>query len=331
MLEYAPKLSAVIAALATLLPAATQAQDAAANFPSKPILIVVPQTPGSAGDIYSRLYTLKMSEATGWRMVIENKPGGGTTIGVNFVAKSAPDGHTLLNTSTTLLANPVVYKNAPDPLKEFQAVSILSSASSMLLIQTKMPINNIQEYVAYGKKNPGKINYGTSGVGSIIHLNGIWLHRLLGMEVTFVPYKGSGDIFNAMMTGEVHTTLGAMTVNLPLVKAGKARSLGISSFVRNPVVPDMIPLSDQGAPGFEYDAWTGIVAPKAVPMPVIRKLNAEFVKAGNTPDVLKRLAPSGQTKGGSSIEEYQAILVRETERWKTLAKDARLQLQDAAD
>jgi tripartite-type tricarboxylate transporter receptor subunit TctC len=122
-----------------------------------------------------------------------------------------------------------------------------------------------------------------------------------------------------------------MTVNLPLVKAGKARSLGISSLERNPMVPDMIPLKDQGAKGFEYDAWSGIVAPKAVPMPIIRKLNAEFVKAGNTPDVLRRLAPSGQTRGGSSIEEYQAKLVRETERWKTLAKDAKLQLQDVGD
>ena len=320
----------LLAAMAPL-PAQSQPQDAASSFPSKPILIIVPQTPGSAGDIYSRLYSQKIGESAGWRMIVENRPGGGTTIGVNFVAKSVPDGHTLLNTSTTLLANPVVYKNAPDPIKEFQAVSILSRAASMLLMQTNMPIKNIQEYVAYGKKNPGKINYGTSGVGSIIHLNGIWLHRLLGMEVTFVPYKGSGDIFNAMMAGEVHTTLGAMTVNLPLVKAGKARSLGISSFERNPVVPDMVPLSDQGAPGFEYDAWTGIVAPRAVPTPVIRKLNAEFVKAGNTPDVLKRLAPSGQTRGGSTIEEYQAILVRETKRWKTLAKDAKLQLQDAAD
>lgn len=331
MLKHCTRLSSVIAALVALLPTGAPAQDAAANFPSKPIMIVVPQTPGSAGDIYSRLYAQKITEATGWRMVIENKPGGGTTIGINFVVRSAPDGHTLLNTSTTLLANPLVYKNAPDPIKEFQAVSILSLASSMLLIQNTMPIKNIKEYVAYGKANPGKINFGTSGVGSIIHLNGLWLHRLLGVEVTFVPYKGSGDIFNAMMSGEVHTTLGAMTVNLPLVRAGKARSLGISSLQRNPVVPDMIPLTDQGAKGFEYEAWTGIVAPSAVPMPVIRKLNAEFVKAGNTPDVLKRLAPSGQTRGGSTIEEYQAILVREAARWKSLAKDANLQLQDAAN
>jgi len=330
-MKIASRIATAIAVATALSSLTAQAQDPAANFPSKPVLIVVPQTPGSAGDIYSRLYSQKITEATGWRMIVENKPGAGTMIGINFVAKSAPDGHTLLNTSTTLLAAPVTYKNAPDPLKEFQAVSLLTSASSMLLIQTAMPINNIQEYVAYAKKNPGKINYGTSGMGSIIHLNGMWLHSLLGVDVTFIHYKGAGDIFKAMMSGEVHTTLGAMTVNLPLVKAGKARSLGISSLERNPMVPDMIPLNDQGAKGFEYDAWSGIVAPKAVPMPIIRKLNAEFVKAGNTPDVLKRLAPSGQTRGGSSIEEYQAKLVRETERWKKLAQDAKIQLQDASD
>jgi len=329
-MKITSRIAVAAVAAAALSSLTAQAQDPAANFPSKPVLIVVPQTPGSAGDIYSRLYSQKIAEATGWRMIVENKPGAGTMIGINFVMKSAPDGHTLLNTSTTLLANPAIFKDAPDPLKEFQAVSLLSRASSMLLIQTNMPIRNIQEYVAYAKANPGKINFGTSGVGSIIHLNGIWLHSLLGIEVTFVPYKGTGDIFNAIMAGEVQTTLGAMTVNLPLVRAGKARSLGISSLERNPMVPDMIPLSDQGAKGFEYDAWTGIVAPRAVPMAVIRKLNAEFVKAGNTPDVLKRLAPSGQTRGGSSVEDYQAIMVRETERWKTLARNAKLQLQDMA-
>lgn len=330
-MNIALRVATTIVAATALSPMVVHAQDPAANFPSKPVLIVVPQTPGSAGDIYSRLYSQKITEATGWRMIVENKPGAGTMIGINFVMKSAPDGYTLLNTSTTLLAAPVTYKNAPDPLKEFQAVSLLSRASSMLLIQTGMPINNIQEYVAYIRKNPGKINYGTSGVGSIIHLNGMWLHSLLGVDVTYIHYKGSGDIFKAILSGEVHTTLGAMTVNLPLVKAGKARSLGISSLERNPVVPDMIPLNEQGAKGFEYDAWTGIVAPKAIPMSIIRKLNAEFLKAGNTPDVLKRLAPSGQTRGGSSIDEYQAILVRETERWKKLAQDAKIQLQDASD
>lgn len=304
--------------------ATAQAQD---GFPSKAITIVVPATPGSAGDIYSRLYAQKIGEATGWRFLIDNKPGAGAMLGTLYVAKATPDGHTLLNVSSSLTANPLIYKDSPDPVKAFQAVSLLTKAASMLLLRVNHPAKTFQDYVAYAKANPGKLNFGTSGYGGIVHLNSLWLHRLVGVDVTYVPYKGTGDIFTAMLAGEVDATLGAMTVNLPLVKEGKARSLGISTLERNPVVPDMAPLADLGAKGFEYDAWSGIVAPGSVPMPVIQKLNAEFLRAGKHPEILKRLAASGQPQGGSSIEEFRSIIQRETERWRTLARDARLNLK----
>ena len=321
--------SSCLAALATLAaPLSEQAlaQDTA-SFPSKNIVVIVPATPGSAGDIYSRLYSQKIAEATGWRFIVENRPGAGSMLGTNFVAKSAPDGYTLLNASSSLTANPLIYKDAPDPVKAFQAVSLLTKAASMLLIRTNHPVKNFQEYVAYARANPGKLNFGTSGYGGIVHLNSLWLHRLVGVEVTYVPYKGTGDIFTAMMAGEIDSTLGAMTVNLPLVKDGKARSLGISTLERNAVVPDMAPLSELGAKGFEYDAWSGIVAPGGVPMPIIQKLNAEFLKAGRHPEVIKRLSASGQAQGGSTVEEFRSILVRETERWRNLARDAKLNLK----
>ena len=326
-MNIANALAATTLALAGLLPFGAAAQDAAAGYPSKPILIVVPQTPGGAGDIYSRLYSQKIGEATGWRFIVDNKAGAGAALGTNFAAKAPADGYTLLNASSSLTANPLIFKDAPDPVKTFQAVSLLTKAASMLLVRTNFPARNFQEYVAYAKKNPGKINFGTSGIGSIIHLNGLWLNRLAGAEVTYIPYKGTGDIFTAMLSGELDATLGAMTVNLPLVKDGKARSLGISTLERNSVVPDMPPLAELGARGFEYDAWSGIVAHAAVPRPIIQKLNAEFQKAGRHPEVVKRLSASGQDHGGSTVEDFQSILVRETERWRTLATDAYLNLQ----
>lgn len=317
--------SALSAVMAAALSGPAPAQSG--TWPVKPIVIVVPQTPGSAGDIYSRLYGQKVTENTGWRILVENRPGAGSTLGTNLVARAVPDGHTLLNTSASLTANPLIYKDAPEPLKVFQAVTLLSRAPSMLLVRADFPARTFQEYVAYARANPGKINFGTSGYGGTTHLGGVWLHALVDVRVTYVPYKGSGDLVTAMMAGEIHAILGAMTVNLPLVNEGRARSLGISTPERNPVVPDMPPLTEVGAKGFEYDAWTGIVAPAAVPMPVITRLNAEFVKAGAHPDVIKRLAPSGQRAGGSSIEEFRRILASETERWRSIARDANLKLQ----
>lgn len=298
-----------------------------AGYPSKNIVVVVPATPGSAGDLYTRLYTQKIAEAAGWRFIIDNKAGAGATLGTNFVAKAAPDGYTLLNTSASITSNPLLYKDAPDPVKAFQSVTLLTRAPSMLLVRTEHPAKTFQEYVAFARANPGRINFGTSGYGGTTHLSGLWLHRLVGVTVTYVPYKGSGDLVNAMLSGEIDAILGAMTVNLPLVKDGKARSLGLSTPERNPVVPDMAPLSELGAKGFEYDAWSGIVAPAGVPMPIIQKLNAEFLRAGRHPEILKRLAASGQTQGGSTVEEFRAILASETERWRNLARDAKLNLK----
>jgi tripartite-type tricarboxylate transporter receptor subunit TctC len=304
--------------------ACAQAQETA--WPSKNIVIVVATSPGSAGDIYSRLYSQKIGEATGWRFLVDNKPGAGAILGTTFVAKAAPDGYTLLNASSSMTTAPVLYKNVTfDPVKSFSAITLLSNAPSMLLVRSGFPAKSVQEYVAYAKANPGKINFGTTGLGSIAHLTGFQLHRILGVEVTYVPYKGPADISNAIMSGEIHATLGAMTVNLPMVKAGKASILGVSTLTRNRMVPDAPTLSEAGARDFEHDAWTGLVAPAGVPNAIIVRLNAEFQKAGKHPDVVQKLAPTGQLFGGSSIEEFQRLINRETERWKVLAREANLQ------
>lgn len=312
----------IAAALTTGLSHA-RAQEA---WPSKSIVIVVATSPGSAGDIYSRLYSQKIGEATGWRFLVDNKPGAGAILGTNFVAKAAPDGYTLLNASSSMTTAPILYKDlAFDPVKSFTAVTLLSNAPSMLLVRSGFPAKNLQDYVAYLKANPGKVNFGTTGVGSIAHLTGFQLHRILGVEVTYVPYKGPADISNAIMSGEIHATLGAMTVNLPMVRAGKASILGISTLTRNRMVPDAPTLAEAGATDFEHDAWTGLVAPAGVPSGIITRLNAEFQKAGKHPDVAQKLAPTGQLYGGSTVEEFQKLIIRETARWKALAREVNLQ------
>ena len=254
------------------------AQNLAGAYPTRPITIVLPYATGASSDIETRLYIPRLIEGLGQPVIVDYKPGAGASTGTIYVSKAASDGYTILYVTAALTVYPAFFsadKIPYDPVRDFAPVSLITRRSTLLLVHPSLGVRTFPEYIAYAKSNPGKINFGTSGGGGILHIVGAWLHSVTNTHVTFIHYKGAGDIFNALMSGEIHTTLGAMTVNLPLVKAGKARSLGISSLERNPVVPDMVPLRDQGAKGFEYDAWSGIVAPKAVPMPIIRKLNAE--------------------------------------------------------
>ena len=308
-------------------PALGQATDA---FPSKPINIVVAGTPGNASDVWMRVYGQRISSNDPrWQFVIDFKGGGGGTIGWAYTAKSPPDGYTLGSVSASLTTAPLLYKDWPfDPIKSFTPVTLLSNAFSMLMVHPSLPVRTLKEYVAYGKANPGKINFGTSGVGSPAHLKGAWLHQILGMEVTYIPYKGSGDLTMIIQTGQIHATLGSLTPNLPVIKAGKARSLGLTTLTRVSSLPDMPTLHEQGATDFEYGAWVGLAAAAGTPAAIANRISGEFLKAGKHPDVLKVLAASGQESGGSTPEELGRIIRSETLRWRKLVTEMNLQLAE---
>lgn len=313
-----------IPALAAMPPAFAQS-----NFPTKPIMIIVPGTPGSAGDIFSRLYSQKIAEATGWVFAVENKPGAGAALGSAFVARSTPDGHTLLNASSSMAAAPVLMKNPPfDPVKSFTAISLLSITPSIVMVTPSFPAKNIREYQAYAKANPGKVNYGTTGIGSAGHLGGLTINQVLGTEVTYIHYKGAAGVGVALASGEIHISTGGMTANLPLVKSGKVRLLGVTSAKRNPMLPDVPTLDESGAKGIDHDAWTGIVGPAGIPAPIVKRLSDEFQKAGKHPEIVARLADSGQAYGGSTSEHMGFLIARETERYKQVVKAANVDLRE---
>ncbi len=308
--------------------AAAQSQDTAA-WPSRPITIIVPTSPGSAGDVWARLYSqVVMQNNPGWRMLVDFKPGAGATLGAAYVAKAPPDGYTLLQVSSTLTTAPLAYKNlAFDPVKSFAPISLFSNTSSMLMINPALPVKNFQEYVAYAKANPGRINFGNSGIGSTYHLSSISLHQMMGIEVTHVPYKGSGDVTNALVSGEIQAMFGSLTVNLPFVKSGKARALAVTTAKRSTQTPDLPTLQELGATGFEHNAWSAIVAPAATPPAIVNRLSREFIKAGNQPEIISRLAASGQDSGGSTPEVLGRIIADETAKWRRLAQESNLQVQ----
>ena len=319
---------ALLAAALAVLPGLVHAQTASARWPAKPITIVIPSTPGSASDVWSRLYTQAISENTDWKFLVDYKPGAGNRLGTAYVSKAAPDGYTLLIVGSSLTTAPVVYRNLTfDPVKSFAPVSLTSNGSSMLMVYPSLPIANYKDYVAYARANPGKISFGNGGIGTSYHLNSIILHHAMGVEVTYVPYKGIGDVSNALQSGEVQATVGPMTINLPFVKSGKLRALGVTTTRRSFMLPDLPTLQELCACEFEHNAWTGIVAPAGTPANIINMLSGEFIKAGNHPEVAKRLAAAGMESGGSTPEFFSRIIVSETERWRKLVRELNLNLQ----
>ena len=297
-------------------------------WPTRLITIIVPVTTGSASDVWSRLYTQSISENTDWKFLIDFKPGAGATLGAAFVAKAAPDGYTLLIASSSLTTAPIVYKNLTfDPVRSFAPVSLTSNGSSMLLVNPSLPVTTYKEYVAYARANPGKINFGNSGVGSTYHLSGVALHRSAGAEVTFIPYKGGGDVTNAILSGEINAMFGSLTAYLPLVKAGKLRALGVTTIKRSNMLPDLTTLQELCGCEFEHNAWTGIVAPAGTPAAVVNMLSREFIKAASRPNVAKRLAEAGQETGGSTPEIFAKMIAYETDKWRRLVKEANLTIR----
>ncbi len=322
-------LSLCIGFSALLLPIASPAQ-VPAGWPSKVITIIIPATGASAADNFARAYTNHINQVTGWKFLVDSKPGAGSSIGTGYVAKAAPDGHTLLAVSATFTTLPLFYKDLPfDPVKSFASVTMMTHGSTMLLVHPSMPINNYQEYVAYVRANPGKINFGTSGIGSINHLNGLRLHKSTGGDVTYIPYKGASDITIALMSGQINATFGAFSTHLPAVKDGKFRALGVASSKRFGAAPELIPLSELCNCDFDHVAWTGIVAPAKTPRAILNALSSEFIRAGRTPDLIKRLAGGGmEPETSTSTPEVMARFIqREVEKFQRVASENNLKLE----
>lgn len=311
-----------------LTPLLGQAQDPAEVFPSRPVQIVVPFTPGGATDIEARVYAQKLTENMGKSFVVDYKPGAGGSIGTGFVAKSTPDGHTLLVISSSFTVNPAFYKNLPyDPIKDFAAVSLMSKRVTVLIAHPSFPATTIREYLAYARANPGKVNMAATGAGSIQHLAGAWLHSVTGTRVTFVQYKGTSPLNVDLVSGRVDVNASPFVNVMPLVKAGKLKILGILSDEPSPLIPGAQVAAEQGAPGYSYSSWLGVIAPRATPASIVNKLSAELGKAARAPDVVQKFAPEGSTMVGSPPKVLQDLIATELERWRKIVQENDIKLE----
>jgi tripartite-type tricarboxylate transporter receptor subunit TctC len=310
------------AASAQTAPAPTE-QD---NYPSRTIRYVVPYPPGGFNDTLARIVSQKLSEAWNGPVVVENRPGGGTLIGSEAVAKAPPDGYTLLGVAFPFGANPSIYKNLPyDTVKDFTPLIFAGQTQNLLVIKPSLPINSVKELIDYAKKNPGKVSYGSTGIGSSNHLSMELFKSMAGIDLVHVPYKGSAPMVNDMLGGHIDIAFDNTPNVLPQVNGEKLRALGVSSKSRSQLAANVPTVSEAGVPGYEVTVWFGIVGPTGMKPEVVQKLNAEMNAIFKMDDVKKRFVDQGVDPVGGTPAQFADHIRAEIAKWAKVVKDANIQ------
>jgi tripartite-type tricarboxylate transporter receptor subunit TctC len=309
----------VLAALAIALaglPAAAQ------SWPERPVKIIVPFGPGGFTDVAARILQKELGAAIGQPVVIENKPGAGSTIGTAEVAKAKPDGYTLAMVSTAHVISPHLYKEMPyDALRDFTAVMKLAEGPYVLAVHPSLPAKNVAELVALARAQPGKIDYASSGNGSAQHLVGALFARTAGIELNHVPYKGSNQAMQDVLGGNVKVTFAGVPNVLPNVVNGKLRALGVSSSKRYGEMPDVPTIDEAGVKGYDATIWLGLLAPPGTPREVVQRINSEITRLLAAPEARKLMASAGVEVATGTPEEFAALLRSEYERWGKVVKE----------
>ena len=297
-------------------------------YPNKPIKLIVPFAPGGFTDVVARILGQKLSVSLGQPFVIENKAGAGSTIGTDFVAKAAPDGYTLVMVSTTHVISPAIYPKLPyDPIKSFTPVGKLVDSAYVLLVNPKVPANNVAEFIALAKASPDKIHYASSGNGSSQHLMGGMFAAMAGVKMKHVPYKGSGGAANDLVAGVVESSFAGVPNAMAQVPAGRLKALAVTTSKRIPQLPDVPTMQEAGVPGYNASVWLGLLAPAGTPKEVVMKLNAEIAKVLSAADTKKELYAAGVEADISSPEALNTLMVQELDRWGKVIKDAGITMQ----
>jgi len=315
------------AIVAGLLAGNAFAQSVADSYPSKPVTLVVPAAPGGNSDGEMRLYIQRLTELLGKPFVIDYKPGAGATIGPAFVAKSAPDGYTIVSSNSSFTTSAAFHKGLTyDPVKDFQPIALLTKRSTLMLTHPNAPFKTVQEYIAYAKANPGKLNFGTVGPGSIHHLIAAQLHDLAGIKVEYVHYKSSPAKSVDMQAGRIDAMFSTFFTSAGNARNGKLRMLAVMNPERSPVAPDWPTITEQGiAAEVEYPGWLGIQAPAGTPMPIVNKLNATLVKIAREPESTKRFESDSVIVIGSTSDQFRQHIIKEIARWKSIAAKTGIQ------
>jgi tripartite-type tricarboxylate transporter receptor subunit TctC len=304
--------------VALTLPVPASAQD----YPTKPITLVVPYAAGGGNDAMARVVADKMSKTLGQQVVVENRAGAGGSTATRAVARSAPDGYTLVIGGTgTLAVNPTLYQNVGyDPRKDFAPVGLIGTSALVVTVDPKLPVHSIRDLIGLAKKEPKKLNYASAGVGSGIHLGTVLFEQMAGIELTHIPYRGSAPALTDLIGGHVSIYFSSLPPVLALAREGKVRALAVTGAARSPVMPELPTVAEAALPGYESVLHYGIVAPAGTPAPIIAKLNAALRDALRAPDTQERMAADGTEPLPSTPGEYAADIDREELKWSAVVR-----------
>jgi tripartite-type tricarboxylate transporter receptor subunit TctC len=311
-----------LCAVAVLLGLAGAWQARAQDYPNRPITLVIPFAPGGSTSIVGRVIADKMSQLLGQGIVVDNRPGAGGTVGTKAVAKSEPDGYTiLLGYTGTLAIGPSLYKDAGyDPRKSFAPIGLIGNAPSVLAVHPSFPANSVAELIAYARANPGKVNFGSAGVGSVNHITGEYFARSAGITLVHIPYKGTGPALTDLLGGHIPMALAPIPAVHANVTAGLLRALAVTGKARSGLMPDVPTISEAGLTGFEASLYYGLVAPAGTPHAAIERLSKALQAALVSDEVKKQLALDGTEISFGTPEEYAAFIDRDEKKWAELVK-----------
>jgi tripartite-type tricarboxylate transporter receptor subunit TctC len=313
------KLKYCVACVLTLLAASASAQ----SYPQRPVRLVVAVAAGGSTDVMGRLFAAKLSERLGQQFVVDNRPGGSSMIGSEIVAKAQPDGYTLLMASASFGTIGAMFSRVPfDLQKDFAPVSLLATSPYVLVVQPSLPIKSVSDLVSYGKANPGKLNFAGSTPGSLQRLAGELLKRTAGFDMTYVPYKGTGQLMPDLLGGRLQVCFDNVLILTPYIRNNTLRGIGVTSSKRSALFPELPTIAETGVPGFHAVGWFGIFSTGKTPQPVINTLNSALVATMKDPDMRERLIKQGAEPLGGSPEELRQYLAGEISKWGKVIREA---------
>jgi tripartite-type tricarboxylate transporter receptor subunit TctC len=328
--DEVPPMSAILRALALVVLCATATFGVQAQaWPSKPVRIVVPFPPGGPADLLPRLLGPRLTEIWGQPVVVENKPGAGGNIGMDTVAKAAPDGYTLVvGPNGNLVVNPHLYAKLPyDVTRDFVPITLIATFSNVLVVNPDVPAKTVAELIALAKAKPGTVSYGSPGTGSQPHLGGEFLKLMAGIDIVHVPYNGTAPALKDLLGGQITFMFAQTSAALPQIQSGKLRALGVASPRRATLLPDVPTIAESGLPGFEAVSWYALLAPAGTPKEIVTKVQADFARVLQMPDVREKLVAQGGDPVGNTPEQLAAQLKSESARYADVVKRANIKAE----
>lgn len=299
----------------------TVAAQSAVPYPERPVRLIVSSAAGGGQDIVARTFAARLTEQLGQTFVVDNRGGGGGSVGAEIARAAAPDGYTMILMSASAVIHPFLYPAKYDMLNDYIALSQITQQPYVLVVHPSVPAKSLTDFIAYVKANPGKLNYSSAGQGGLIHLGVELLNIATGMKTVHIPYKGTGAAYPDLIAGNVQFTLANITSSQPHVRSGRLRAIAVSSAKRAQSAPDLPTIAESGVKGYDVTQWYGMFLPARTPKPIADKLSAEVIKAAQHPDVLKRLAADGTETIGTKPAEFTALLKAEIARWSRVVKE----------